>query len=102
MADGHSSNTRPAMGNLIDERRLERITKGFANAQRIRILQLIENDPELSLGDICDRLEIELTNGYEHIRKLTIAGLLSRGASKWARRGRFKTGHLCCGLYLGF
>ena len=54
----------------------ERIAKGFANHLRIQILRLLKKEPELSLGEICDRFEMDITNGSEHVRKLTIARLV--------------------------
>ena len=56
-------------------RKLERIVKGFANHRRIEILQLIEKEPELSVLEIADRLDINFKTASEHIRRLAIAGL---------------------------
>ena len=57
-------------------RRLERIVKGFASHRRIEILELLSRKPELSLGEISGRLEIELKTASEHLRRLTFAGLV--------------------------
>jgi predicted transcriptional regulator len=57
-------------------RRLERIVKGFANHRRIQILELIEKEPELSVLDIADKLNLNFKTASEHIRRLAIAGLL--------------------------
>lgn len=67
-------------------RRLERIVKGFANHRRLEILHLLHNEPELSLEDISERLNIGYENAYEHLRKMEIAGMiLKRSDSKSVR-----------------
>ena len=60
----------------MNPRWLERITKAVANHRRIRVLQLLDNEPELTLSDICSRLEMKIKNGSEHVRKLMITGLV--------------------------
>ena len=57
-------------------RRLERVVKGFANHRRIEILELLGRKPEMSVGEISIALEIELKTASEHLRRLTIAGLI--------------------------
>jgi len=57
-------------------RRLERVVKGFANHRRIEILELLAKKPEMSVGEISTALEIELKTSSEHLRRLTIAGLI--------------------------
>ena len=57
-------------------RRLERVVKGFANHRRIEILELLAKKPEMSVGEISVALEIELKTASEHLRRLTIAGLV--------------------------
>ena len=57
-------------------RTLERIVKGFANHRRLEILELLRREPELSVDDISERLKIGYQNASDHIRKMTIAGLL--------------------------
>jgi len=57
-------------------RRLERVVKGFANHRRIEILELLGKRPEMSVGEISIALEIELKTASEHLRRLTIAGLI--------------------------
>ena len=59
-------------------RRLEQIVKGFANHRRIRILELLQKEPELSVLDVADRLNINFKTASEHIRRLTIAGLVMK------------------------
>jgi len=55
---------------------LERVVKGFANHRRIEIIELLKQKPELSVGEISIALEIELKTASEHLRRLTIAGLV--------------------------
>ena len=57
-------------------RRLERVVKGFANHRRIEILELLGKKPEMSVGEISLATEIELKTTSEHLRRLTIAGLI--------------------------
>jgi DNA-binding transcriptional ArsR family regulator len=64
--------------------KLERIVKGFANHRRLQILDLLKKEPELSVDDIAQRLNIGYENTSDHIRKLAIAGLVmkrNRGTS---------------------
>lgn len=57
-------------------RRIERIVKGFANHRRIQILDLLKRQPELSVEDIAEKLNIGYPNASDHVRKLAIAGLV--------------------------
>ena len=59
-------------------RYLERVTKGIANHRRIEILSLLEKSPELSLSEVTDALGINLKTAGEHLRRLTIAGLVAK------------------------
>ena len=59
-------------------RRLERIVKGFANHRRIQILELLQKEPELSVFEISDKLNINFKTASEHIRRLDIAGLVMK------------------------
>ena len=61
---------------MLKTRQLERIVKGFANHRRIQIMELLDNNPGLSLIDISTRLKINIKTASEHIRRLTIPGLL--------------------------
>ncbi|MBI4101269.1 winged helix-turn-helix transcriptional regulator [Candidatus Microgenomates bacterium] len=60
----------------INPKQLERIVKGFANHHRIRILSLLEQEPDLSLLAISDRLSTSFKTIGEHTRKLAISGLI--------------------------
>lgn len=62
----------------IDYRRIERVVKGFANHRRIHILDLLNKEPELSVEDIAEKLDIGYENASDHIRKLAIAGLVMK------------------------
>lgn len=69
-----------------DERALERIVKGFANHRRIQMLRLLEREPDLALVEVCRNLRIGLKAGSEHMRKLVLAGLVSRRyQGRWVR-----------------
>ena len=57
-------------------RKLERVVKGFANHRRIEILMLLGKEPELSVTEIAESLHINLKTASEHIRRLTISGLV--------------------------
>ena len=59
-------------------RQLEKIVKGFANHRRIEIARLLEREPGLSLIDISDHLRINFKTASEHVRRLTLAGLVSK------------------------
>lgn len=59
-------------------RKIERVVKGFANHNRVRILVLLKEEPELSVIDIAERLHIGYLNTSDHIRKLAIAGMVMK------------------------
>jgi DNA-binding transcriptional ArsR family regulator len=69
-------------------RKLERIVRGFSNHRRIQILELLEKEPELSVIDIAEKLEINLKTASEHTRRLTIAGLIMKRAEGASIRHR--------------
>jgi DNA-binding transcriptional ArsR family regulator len=67
---------------MNSSRQTEKIIKGFANHRRIDMLKLIKSRPELSLNDVSGELRMNLKTVSEHLRRLTIAGLIykrSRG-----------------------
>lgn len=73
--------------------RLERVVKGFANHRRIEILELLKNNPELSVIEIAEGLDINFKTASEHIRRMAIAGLLiKRAAGSSVRHKLTKTG----------
>ena len=59
-------------------RKLERIVKGFANHRRIQILELLEKNPELSVIEIAQELNMNFKTASEHIRRLAISGLIMK------------------------
>lgn len=63
---------------IINHRILERIVKGFANHNRIKILELLDREPELSVVDIAEKLKMGYENASDHIRKMAIAGLVMK------------------------
>jgi len=71
---------------LKSYRQLERLVKGFANHRRIEIMELLYNEPELSVAEISENLRINFKTASEHIRRLAIAGLvLKRSAGNSVR-----------------
>jgi len=59
-------------------KRLERIVKGFANHRRIEILELLASEPDLCVGDVSEKLEIEFKTASEHVRRLVLSGLVAK------------------------
>ena len=64
------------MATNFNFRKIERVVKGFANYNRLRILELLERKPELSVDNVAHKLKIGYMNASDHIRKLAIAGLV--------------------------
>jgi len=62
----------------LDYRKMERLLKGVANHNRLKILELLSKKTELSVADISDELKLGYENASDHIRKLAIAGLLMK------------------------
>jgi DNA-binding transcriptional ArsR family regulator len=62
----------------INYRNVERVVKGFANHNRLKILELLEREPELSVDEISKKLKIGYENTSDHVRKLAIAGLVMK------------------------
>jgi len=50
--------------------------KGFANHRRIQIMELLHEEPEMSVDDVAEKLRIGYENASDHIRKLAISGLV--------------------------
>ena len=61
--------------------KLERIVKGFASHRRLQILNLLKKEPELSVENISEKLNMGYENTSDHIRKLAISGLVMKRAS---------------------
>jgi len=64
------------MNLSTESRKLERIIKGFASHRRLQILDLLSRQPELSVLDISERLQMGYENASDHVRKMAVAGLL--------------------------
>jgi DNA-binding transcriptional ArsR family regulator len=62
----------------LSYRKAERLIKGFANHNRLKILELLEKESELSVADISEKLKIGYENTSDHIRKMAIAGLIMK------------------------
>lgn len=61
---------------MINYRKAERTVRGFSNHRRIQILELLSDYPELSVMETSNRLKINFKTASEHIRRLTIPGLV--------------------------
>lgn len=59
-------------------RKIERVVKGFDNHRRIQILDVLKEEPELSVDDIAKKLRMGYENASDHIRKMAIAGLVMK------------------------
>ncbi len=66
------------MESNVHYRKLERLIKGFANHRRLQILDLLKSEPELSVENISQKLNIGYFNTSDHIRKMAIAGLVMK------------------------
>ena len=64
---------------MLSLRRLERHMKGAASRRRIAILLLLETKPGLSLLEIAEQLKWNIKTTAEHVRRLALAGLISKG-----------------------
>ena len=80
---------------MLNKRQLEQIVRGFSNHRRIQMLDLINENPELSLSEISGKLKINLKTGSSHLKRLIVAGLImkkSQGKNirhKLSNRGHF-------------
>ncbi len=57
-------------------RQLEKLVRGFSNHRRIQIMELLKKEPELSVIEIADELDVNMKTIAEHIKRLSIAGLV--------------------------
>lgn len=69
-------------------REIERITKGVANHRRLQILDLLARQPELSVIEVANELEVNFKTISEHIRRLALAGLVMKRNEYTAVRHR--------------
>ncbi len=63
---------------MKNQKELERIFKGCANIHRLNILLVLERRPKLSGLDIADTLRGDFRTISEHLRKLALAGLITK------------------------
>jgi DNA-binding MarR family transcriptional regulator len=54
------------------------MVKGFDNHNRLMILELLGEKPELSVAEIAEKLRLGYENASDHIRKMAIAGLIMK------------------------
>jgi DNA-binding MarR family transcriptional regulator len=59
-------------------RNIERVVKGVASHRRAQILHLLQKEPELSVGEIAEKLGIDFRTVSEHVRKMVSAGLVMK------------------------
>lgn len=57
-------------------RKIERVVKGFSNHWRLRIIELLKRQPELSVAEIAELLNGDFKNISAHLGKLAIAGIV--------------------------
>ena len=57
---------------------LERILRGISNHRRIEMLELLSEQPGLSVFDIAIELDINYKTAGVHVGKLTYAGFISK------------------------
>ena len=80
---------------MLKKRALEQILRSFSNHRRIEILVLLSLNPELSVSEISEKLQITLKLASFYTKKLTISGLImkkSRGKEirhKLTKRGEY-------------
>ena len=76
------------------DRQLERTVKAFASRHRLQILRTLQQEPELTVAEIARRVRLNIKTASAHLRRLTVAGLVSKCAdgrmvrSKLTGRGR--------------
>ena len=59
-------------------KQIEKYFKGVANHRRIEILLLIEQSGGICLERIADVLKYEIKNTFQHVQKLSYAGLVNK------------------------
>lgn len=63
---------------MLSFKKIERIIKGVSSHRRIQILDLLERNPGLSVSEVSEQIKSDLKNVSEHIRKLSISGLVAK------------------------
>jgi DNA-binding HxlR family transcriptional regulator len=62
----------------MDSYRLEILCKGVANHYRIRVLEEVHKQPDLSVEELADRVRIGYKTLSVHLKKMESAGLLTK------------------------
>jgi len=62
----------------MNYRNIEKVIKGFSNHRRIQILYLLKHEPELSVGDISEKLNVDYKTISQHVIKMEISGLIMK------------------------
>ena len=73
------------------KRILERWMRAVGNHRRIEILDLLDQNPELSVIEISEKLKINMKTASEHLRRLTIAGLIMKRSQGKSIRHKITT-----------
>lgn len=60
----------------MDLERIVNYFKGFADASRVRILNLLSATTELNVGQICDLLDLPQSTVSRHVSQLRLAGIV--------------------------
>jgi DNA-binding MarR family transcriptional regulator len=68
------------MGRMNRKRHgeLENILKGIASHRRIQVLELLYYEPDLSVLDIAEKLNVDFRTVSQHTRRLAQAGLVAK------------------------
>jgi DNA-binding transcriptional ArsR family regulator len=80
---------------MLKIRALEQIVRGFSNHKRIEILNLLDQNPELSTSEIASELKMTLKLSSAHTKRLIMAGLIMKRSQgkqirhKLSERGRY-------------
>ncbi len=59
-------------------RKIEIVTKGLANHRRLEILDLLGENPELSVKEISTLIKTDFNNASAHVNRLMISGLIMK------------------------
>ena len=62
----------------LQYKKIEKVVKSFANHRRIQILNLLTKNPDLSVDQIAQNLNVNFVTIADHIRKLSDAGLVDK------------------------
>lgn len=57
---------------------MEVVTKGLANHRRLQILDLLGENPELSVNEISKLVGTDFNNASSHLNRLLISGLVMK------------------------